>query len=199
MLIVARAVQGLGAALMTPQTMAVITRTFPPDRRGAAMGLWGAIAGVATLVGPILGGVLVDGLGWEWIFFINVPVGIVGFVLAARLVPEAADARAPVRHPRRGAQRARHVPPGLRHPGGPALRLGHDRGPIWSGLIIAGVVVLGVFVCWQRATRASRCCRSACSATATSRSSNIAITAVGFTVTAMALPADVLRAGSCAG
>ena len=51
------------------------------------MALWGATAGVATLVGPILGGVLVDALGWEWIFFINVPVGIVGFVLAVRLVP----------------------------------------------------------------------------------------------------------------
>ncbi|MEV0295226.1 DHA2 family efflux MFS transporter permease subunit [Nocardia sp. NPDC050710] len=87
MLIAARGVQGLGAALMTPQTMAVITRTFPPDRRGAAMGLWGGVAGLATLVGPILGGVLVDGLGWEWIFFVNVPVGIVAFALAMWLVP----------------------------------------------------------------------------------------------------------------
>ncbi|MBF6411917.1 DHA2 family efflux MFS transporter permease subunit [Nocardia cyriacigeorgica] len=87
MLIAARAVQGLGAALMTPQTMAVITRTFPPDKRGAAMGLWGGVAGLATLVGPILGGVLVDNLGWEWIFFVNVPVGIVAFVLAWKLVP----------------------------------------------------------------------------------------------------------------
>ena len=87
MLIVARVVQGVGASLMTPQTMAVITRTFAPRQRGSAMALWGAIAGIATLVGPILGGVLVDTLGWEWIFFINVPVGIVGFVLAWRLVP----------------------------------------------------------------------------------------------------------------
>lgn len=87
MLIAARAVQGLGAALMTPQTMAVITRTFPPDRRGAAMGLWGGVAGLATLVGPILGGVLVDGLGWEWIFIVNVPVGIFAFALAVWLVP----------------------------------------------------------------------------------------------------------------
>ena len=87
MLIAARVLQGLGAAMMTPQTMAVITRIFPPDRRGAAMGLWGATAGMATLVGPILGGVLVDGLGWEWIFFINVPIGIVGFILAWRFVP----------------------------------------------------------------------------------------------------------------
>ncbi|TDV56025.1 DHA2 family efflux MFS transporter permease subunit [Actinophytocola oryzae] len=87
MLIAARVAQGLGAALMTPQTMAVITRTFPPDKRGAAMGLWGGTAGLAALVGPILGGVLVDWQGWEWIFLVNVPVGILAFVLAAWLVP----------------------------------------------------------------------------------------------------------------
>lgn len=86
-LIGARVVQGLGASLMTPQTMAVITRTFPPERRGSAMALWGATAGVAFLVGPLLGGLLLDGLGWEWIFFINVPVGIIGLVAAIRLVP----------------------------------------------------------------------------------------------------------------
>ncbi|WP_257930170.1 MULTISPECIES: DHA2 family efflux MFS transporter permease subunit [unclassified Brevibacterium] len=86
-LIVARVVQGLGAAAMTPQTMAVITRMFPSDRRGPAMGMWGAVAGIATLVGPIAGGLLVDGFGWEWIFFVNVPVGIIAFVLAWRLVP----------------------------------------------------------------------------------------------------------------
>ena len=75
-LIVARVFQGLGAAMITPQTMAIITRIFPAQRRGQAMALWGATAGVATLVGPILGGVLVDSLGWEWIFFINLPVGL---------------------------------------------------------------------------------------------------------------------------
>ncbi|MBT2401569.1 DHA2 family efflux MFS transporter permease subunit [Streptomyces sp. ISL-100] len=86
-LIAARAVQGVGAALLTPQTMAVITRIFPSSRRAAAMSLWGGVAGLANLVGPLLGGVLVDGLGWGWIFFVNVPVGVVGFILAARLVP----------------------------------------------------------------------------------------------------------------
>ena len=90
MLILARVVQGIGASMITPQTMAIITRIFPAARRGAAMALWGATAGVATLVGPILGGVLVDGLGWEWIFFVNVPVGVVGIVLAVRLVPRLA-------------------------------------------------------------------------------------------------------------
>ncbi len=88
MLIAARAVQGIGAALMTPQSMAVITRLFPFARRGAAMGLWGSTAGVATLVGPILGGVLVDSLGWQWIFFVNVPVGVIGIWQVWRRVPD---------------------------------------------------------------------------------------------------------------
>ena len=87
LLVAARAVQGLGASMMSPQTMAVITRIFPPTQRGAAMGLWGATAGVAALCGPIAGGLLVDGLGWEWIFLVNVPIGVVAFVLARRLVP----------------------------------------------------------------------------------------------------------------
>ncbi|PRC48690.1 MFS transporter, partial [Mycobacterium sp. ITM-2017-0098] len=72
MLVAARVVQGVGAALLTPQTMTVITRTFPPQRRGVAMSVWGATAGVATLVGPLAGGLLVDHLGWQWIFIVNV-------------------------------------------------------------------------------------------------------------------------------
>ena len=87
MLIVARVVQGIGGAMLSPQSMAIITRIFPPAQRGTAMGIWGASAGVAMLVGPLAGGLLVDSLGWEWIFFINLPVGIVGFILAARFVP----------------------------------------------------------------------------------------------------------------
>ncbi|GBG35996.1 MFS transporter [Mycobacterium montefiorense] len=87
MLIAARAVQGVGAALVTPQTMAVITRTFPTEQRGAAMSLWGATAGLANLLGPLIGGVLVGGPGWQWIFFVNVPVGVVGLVLAIRFIP----------------------------------------------------------------------------------------------------------------
>jgi len=85
-LIAARTVQGFGASLMTPQTVAIITRIFPPEGRGKAMGLWGAVAGFASLVGPILGGALVGALGWQWIFFINLPIGVVAFVLAWQLV-----------------------------------------------------------------------------------------------------------------
>lgn len=87
-LIAARAVQGFGAAMMSPQSMTMITRLFPYRHRGAAMGVWGAVAGVASLVGPIAGGLLVDTLGWEWIFFINLPVGVLTFILVMRWVPK---------------------------------------------------------------------------------------------------------------
>src|SRR5690606_2541504 len=86
----ARVVQGVGAALMTPQTMAMITRVFPPRQRGAAMGLWGATAGVATIAGPLLGGLFVESWGWEWIFFVNVPVGVVALWLALVRLPRLA-------------------------------------------------------------------------------------------------------------
>ncbi len=86
-LVAARAVQGIGAALLTPQTLSTITRIFPAARRGVALSVWGATAGVATLVGPLAGGVLLDGLGWQWIFIVNVPIGVVGLVLAYVFVP----------------------------------------------------------------------------------------------------------------
>lgn len=87
MLITARVVQDIGAALLTPQTLSTITRIFPADRRGVALSAWGATAGVATLVGPLAGGVLVDHLGWAWIFFVNVSIGIIGVALAVWLIP----------------------------------------------------------------------------------------------------------------
>src|ERR1043165_727957 len=74
-LIIFRIIQGIGGALLTPQTLSVLTMIFPPDKRGAAFGIWGAVAGVATLAGPVLGGWLVTDFGWRWIFFVNVPVG----------------------------------------------------------------------------------------------------------------------------
>ncbi|MDT7728860.1 MAG: hypothetical protein QOI21_5436 [Actinomycetota bacterium] len=86
-LIVARAFQGIGAALMTPQTLAFITHLFPPAKRGPAMGMWGGIAGLATITGPLLGGVLVQHFGWEWIFFVNVPIGVIAIVSTMVLVP----------------------------------------------------------------------------------------------------------------
>lgn len=86
-LIAARAFQGLGGAMVTPQSMSVMIRTFSPRDRGSAMGVWGATAGLATITGPLLGGVLVDAAGWPWIFYVNVPIGIIALVLAFIHVP----------------------------------------------------------------------------------------------------------------
>lgn len=86
-LIVARAVQGLGASLLTPQTMAVINRIFSRERRGAALGIWGMTAGLAALSGPLLGGIIIQSFSWHWIFFINVPIGVISVVMVAKFVP----------------------------------------------------------------------------------------------------------------
>ncbi|MFJ5699474.1 MFS transporter [Arthrobacter sp. NPDC093139] len=189
MLVAARVLQGLGAALMTPQTMAVITRIFPPDRRGAAMGLWGATAGMATLVGPILGGVLVDGLGWEWIFFINVPIGIVGFILAWRFVPSLTT------HPHRfdvpgvvlSAVGLLLLVFGLQE--GETYSWGTIAGPVtvW-GLIISGIVVLALFVGWQAVNKGEPLLPLGLFKDRNFSLANIGITTVGFTVTAFGLP-----------
>ncbi len=87
-MIVFRILQGLGGALLTPQTLSVLTVIFPADKRGAAFGIWGAVAGVATLAGPVLGGWLVTDFGWRWIFFVNLPVGIVAVVGAVIVMPD---------------------------------------------------------------------------------------------------------------
>lgn len=188
-LIAWRAVQGLGAALMTPQTMAVITRTFPPHRRGAAMGLWGATAGVATLVGPLAGGLLVDGLGWEWIFFINVPVGIIAFVLAAVLVPrlETHRHRFDIVGVILSAAALFCIVFGLQE--GEAYDWGVIWGPIsvW-GLIIVGVILLGVFIWTQARTRSEPLVPLPLFRDRNFSLANLAIAAVGFAVTTMALP-----------
>ncbi len=83
-----RAVQGLGAAMLMPQTLTIITNTFPPERRGAAFGVWGAVAGVATIAGPTLGGLLVTAFDWRWIFFVNLPFGVIALVLTFVIIPD---------------------------------------------------------------------------------------------------------------
>ncbi|WP_189209737.1 DHA2 family efflux MFS transporter permease subunit [Actinokineospora fastidiosa] len=87
-LIAARAVQGLGAALMTPQTLAFITRLFPPERRAVPIAVWGAVSGVATIAGPVAGGLLVQHAGWEWIFLLNLPIGVAGLLVGALMLPD---------------------------------------------------------------------------------------------------------------
>jgi EmrB/QacA subfamily drug resistance transporter len=183
-LIVARAVQGLGAALMTPQTMAVITRTFPAQRRGAAMGLWGATAGVATLVGPLAGGLLVDGLGWEWIFFINIPVGVIGFIAALVLVPQLPKT----------AHKFDILGVVLSAVGLFLIVFGLQEGEhyswaawIWA-MVVAGVAVMGVFIWTQARSKGEPLVPLDLFRERNFSVANVAIAAVGFTVTSMALP-----------
>jgi EmrB/QacA subfamily drug resistance transporter len=92
-LIFARVLQGLGGALLTPQTLAILTSIFPPERRGAAFGIWGGIAGLATIAGPVVGGLIVTYLNWRWVFYVNVPVGVTAFVLTFLIVPDLRPGR----------------------------------------------------------------------------------------------------------
>jgi EmrB/QacA subfamily drug resistance transporter len=87
-LIAARALQAIGAAGLTPISLAIITAIFPPQTRGAAIGLWGALAGLAAAAGPVLGGLLVQHFGWAWIFFVNLPFCVIGLVMVFLFVPE---------------------------------------------------------------------------------------------------------------
>jgi EmrB/QacA subfamily drug resistance transporter len=92
-LIGARAFQGLGAAIITPAALSILSTTFAEGReRNIALGAWGAVGGFGAVAGVLLGGVLTDALSWEWIFFVNVPVGVVGFALAPLLLQESRDA-----------------------------------------------------------------------------------------------------------
>ena len=100
LLVAARALQGIGAAALLPTTLAIITATFPDDReRAQAIGVWAGVSALALAAGPVLGGVLTDSLGWQSVFFVNLPVGVAAFVVARRVVrdperpPEAAGRR----------------------------------------------------------------------------------------------------------
>ncbi|MEX0743105.1 MAG: MFS transporter, partial [Actinomycetota bacterium] len=88
-LILARALQGLGAALLLPGTLSIITVTFPPHERARAIGLWAGMSALALALGPTVGGLMVERLGWESVFFLNVPIGIVAFLVATRTVRES--------------------------------------------------------------------------------------------------------------
>ena len=91
MLITARIVQGAGAAMMNPATLSIIAATFPPRERGTAIGIWAGVSALALAIGPLVGGLLTEHLSWHWIFFINVPVGVLGIVASYLLIDESKD------------------------------------------------------------------------------------------------------------
>src|SRR5438128_10004849 len=90
-LIAARTVRGVGAALMNPATLSIITATFPPRQRGMAIGIWVGVSAMALAVGPITGGLISEYAHWSWIFFINVPIGVLAIVVARIAIDESRD------------------------------------------------------------------------------------------------------------
>ncbi|MHB1135125.1 MAG: DHA2 family efflux MFS transporter permease subunit [Chloroflexota bacterium] len=151
-LVAARVLQGIGGAMLTPQTLAMLTSVFPPERRGAAFGVWGAVAGVAAIAGPTLGGLIINQADWRWIFYVNIPIGVGVLIAAYLLLPTT----------RFGRQwQLDLVGVGLSTVAlfliTFALIEGEHFawGTVWGfitipGLIVAGLAVLALFVLWER-------------------------------------------------
>ncbi|OBF93704.1 MFS transporter [Mycobacterium sp. 852002-51163_SCH5372311] len=193
MLIAARVVQGVGAGVLTPQTLSTITRIFPPERRGVAASLWGATAGVASLVGPLAGGLLVDGLGWQWIFFVNVPIGIVGLALAMWLVPAL-----PVQ-----AHQFDLIGVALSALGMFLIVFGLQQGQaagwdpgIWA-VIVAGVGFMVAFVYWQSIHTGEPLIPLRIFADRDFTLCSVGVAIVAFATTAMMLPVAFYAQGVC--
>lgn len=146
LLIVARLLQGIAASLLVPSSLAVVSTSFPAEERGRAIGLWSGLSGLATAIGPFLGGVLVDHASWRWVFFINVPLAVAAVLIALRHLPAEEPTNRPL-----GGQ--------LDLPGtvtstlglgllvyalieGPRAGFGH---PTVAGALAAGIVVLAAF------------------------------------------------------
>ena len=147
-LIATRALQGVFGALLTPASLALIVAAFPPDERGRAIGTWTAYSGIAAVVGPLVGGWLVDALSWRWIFAINLPFIFVALAIATR-IPAAGGSRSRRRPDWLGA--------GLCVIGlaGPTIGLVRQPGRGWADPLVAGPIVLGVavfalFLRWER-------------------------------------------------
>jgi EmrB/QacA subfamily drug resistance transporter len=94
LLIGARVVQGVGSALMNPATLSIITATFPPRQRGMAIGIWAGVSAMALAIGPLVGGLITEHISWNWIFFINVPIGVLAIVVTRLVVAESRDTSA---------------------------------------------------------------------------------------------------------
>ena len=132
MMIAARAAQGLGGALLSPAALSLLTVTFPHGReRNIALGIWGALAGLGGTLGVVAGGVLVDALGWEWVFFVNVPIGVALGLASSDArpgEPDPARRQSKLRPPGRGAGHGRDAVAGVRDRPYPGGRLGLARG-----------------------------------------------------------------------
>ena len=145
-LVAARALQGVGGAILTPLTLTLLSVAVPPARRGLALGAWGAIAGLAIAVGPVVGGAIVEGASWSWIFWLNVPIGIALLPVAGRLLKESHGP----------AAKLDAVGTGLATAGLFSVVLGLVKANDWGwgstsivGLFIVGVVFLAAFARYE--------------------------------------------------
>jgi EmrB/QacA subfamily drug resistance transporter len=143
----ARAVQGLGGAAVAPLSLTLLAQAVPDRLRNAAVGIWGGISGLGVAVGPVVGGAVANGLDWSWIFWLNVPVGVIAVVLAATVLRES----------RGGAVRLDPLGLVLSSAGMLLLVWGVVDGPDhgWSsgrvlGMLIGGAALVAVFIAWQR-------------------------------------------------
>ena len=189
-------VVGFFMILMTPQTMSLITLMFPPNARGVAMSIWGATAGIASLVGPILGGVLVDTLSWGWIFFINIPIGLVGLFLAWRNVPvfeqkkHSFDWLGVVLSAVGLFLLVFGIQEGATYDWGTITDSFMGTGiavSVW-GLIIAGIMVLALFIGWQAINSREPLVPLSLFSDRNFSVSNVAISAMGVVAISMAFP-----------
>ncbi|HUA46040.1 MAG TPA: DHA2 family efflux MFS transporter permease subunit [Solirubrobacteraceae bacterium] len=149
-LIVARTVQGLGGAVVLPLSLTILTASFPVERRGMIVGIYGGLAGLAVALGPIVGGAVTQGIDWHWIFWINVPIGVVAVLLGVRLLPESYGA----------PERLDLVGVGLVTAGVVALVWALTRATNvgWGnaeivGALAAGTVLLVAFAIWEASVR----------------------------------------------
>jgi EmrB/QacA subfamily drug resistance transporter len=146
-LVFARALQGAGAAIVTPLTLTLISEAFPLHKRGAAIGLWGGIIGLAVAAGPVLGGAVVSGIDWHWIFWINVPIGLVLIPTATRKLTEShgPQAQLDLRGLVLAAAGALGVTWGLVRAG----TVGWTSGEVVGSLAV-GITLVGAFIVWER-------------------------------------------------
>lgn len=149
-LIVARAFQGIGGAILTPLTLTILSAAVPPERRGLALGGWGAVGGLAVALGPLVGGAIVEGASWHWIFWVNVPIGLAAIPLAIARLPESYGPRTSLDLPGLGLASG-----GLL---GIVWGLIHGNSDGWtSPTIVAalagGTALLVAFVAWEARTR----------------------------------------------
>jgi EmrB/QacA subfamily drug resistance transporter len=141
LLIGARGLQGLGSALLTPGSLALIQSTLHPDDRARAIGIWAGLGGVAGAAAALLGGYIIDTLNWRWIFFINVPLALITILVTMRFVPESSDREL-------RAEPFDMLGAVLCALGLGAVTFALVQNMLWLGVV--GVAVLGVFVWWER-------------------------------------------------